>query len=113
MTERRITKQTERILALLLTNPTHEWWGAQMAPATGMKSGTLYPALARMERFGWLSSRWEEVEPSEEGRPRRRYYKLTGEGERVAHEVLSQARSRERRAPRRSTWSPTPHEGRA
>jgi Transcriptional regulator PadR-like family len=74
---RRITKQTERILATLLTNPSAEWWGAQIAPAAGLPSGTLYPALARMERFGWLASRWEEIEPAEEGRPRRRLYHLT------------------------------------
>ena len=29
--------------------------------------------LARLERCGWLESRWEDIEPAEEGRPRRRY----------------------------------------
>ena len=50
--ERRITEQTERILATLLTAPTAEWWGTEIAPAASLKSGTLYPALMRMEGFG-------------------------------------------------------------
>jgi PadR family transcriptional regulator len=34
----------------------------------------VHPILARLERAGWLSSRWEAVNPHREGRPRRRYY---------------------------------------
>ena len=43
--------------------------------------GTLYKALNRLEEFGLLTSRWEDV-PAE-GRPRRRLYELTMEGARV------------------------------
>lgn len=44
--------------------------------------GTLYRALARMEKAGLLSSRWEDAEISvAEGRPRRRLYRVTGLGE--------------------------------
>ena len=48
--------------------------------------GTLYKALGRLEEFGLLSSRGEEL-PAAEGRPRRRLYELTGEGARVAERV--------------------------
>ena len=41
-----------------------------------MGSGTLYPLLARLEAAGWFTSEWEDVDPSEVGRPRRRLYKL-------------------------------------
>jgi len=82
--QRRITQQTRRILAAMLTQPDHEWWGTEIAPRTNLKSGTLYPALIRMERFGWLASRWEEIDASQAGRPRRRLYRLTGEGALVA-----------------------------
>ena len=44
-----------------------------------LKEGSLYPALHRMEREGWLSSYWVE---SDEGR-RRRYYKITAAGRKV------------------------------
>ena len=40
--------------------------------------GTLYKALGRLEDQGLLESRWEDVDPSEVGRPRRRLYRVTG-----------------------------------
>lgn len=41
--------------------------------------GALYKALSRLERGGLLESRWEDVVPSDEGRPRRRLYRVTGQ----------------------------------
>lgn len=55
-----------------------------------LKSGTVYPLLARLEKAGWLESRWEEIDPAEAGRPRRRLYRLTGEGELVATRSLAE-----------------------
>lgn len=44
--------------------------------------GTLYKALDRMERAGFLSSRWEDAAIAEvERRPRRRLYEVTAAGE--------------------------------
>ena len=40
--------------------------------------GTLYKALSRLEHQGLLESRWEEIDPAEAGRPRRRLYRVTG-----------------------------------
>ena len=46
--------------------------------------GTLYKALARMEKAGLLESRWEDPETAaNEQRPRRRFYAVTGVGERA------------------------------
>jgi DNA-binding PadR family transcriptional regulator len=46
--------------------------------------GTLYKALGRMETAGLLASHWEKADLAlEEGRPRRRLYRVTGAGERV------------------------------
>jgi DNA-binding PadR family transcriptional regulator len=46
--------------------------------------GTLYKALGRLEAAGLLESRWEEAELAlAEGRPRRRFYRVTGAGERA------------------------------
>jgi len=39
--------------------------------------GTLYKALDRLEREGYLESRWEVGDPSALGRPRRREYRVT------------------------------------
>jgi transcriptional regulator len=43
-----------------------------------LPEGTIYPALHRLERAGWLRSAWRE----EEGR-RRRVYQITAKGERA------------------------------
>lgn len=44
--------------------------------------GTLYPLLRRLEAQGLLRSRWRV----EDGRPRR-YYRLSPQGEKVAHDL--------------------------
>jgi DNA-binding PadR family transcriptional regulator len=57
--------------------------------------GTLYKALARLEREGFLASRWEDPQAAaDEGRPRRRFYRLTLEGEAALNEELARARER-------------------
>lgn len=44
--------------------------------------GTLYKALDRLERAGYLASRWEDpMVAAGEGRPRRRFYRVTLAGE--------------------------------
>ena len=46
--------------------------------------GTLYKALSRLEDRGLLESTWEDPDiATAEGRPRRRLYEVTGQGERV------------------------------
>jgi DNA-binding PadR family transcriptional regulator len=47
--------------------------------------GTLYKALGRLEELGLLASGWEDAAAAAaEGRPRRRLYTLTAQGERAA-----------------------------
>jgi PadR family transcriptional regulator PadR len=86
----RITTQTLVVLSVLLRDPMAEWYGFELADHAKLKSGTLYPLLARLERAGWLESRWEDVDPHQAGRPRRRLYLLTGEGANCAREVLDE-----------------------
>ncbi|WP_354002493.1 PadR family transcriptional regulator [Agromyces larvae] len=44
--------------------------------------GTLYKALGRMTEGGLLSAQWEDPAIAEaEGRPRRKLYRVTGQGE--------------------------------
>ena len=38
------------------------------------------PILKRLENAGWVESRWEDGDPRDLGRPRRRFYKITGVG---------------------------------
>ena len=56
-------------------------YGFDIIDQTQLPSGTVYPALARLERDGLLKSAWEnEQDAHAEGRPARRYYKLTAPG---------------------------------
>jgi DNA-binding PadR family transcriptional regulator len=75
--EVRITGPTLKVLGQVLTAPASGVSGAEISKATGVASGTLYPILFRLEKARWLSSEWEDVDPSEAGRPRRRLYRMT------------------------------------
>jgi PadR family transcriptional regulator, regulatory protein PadR len=87
----RMTLPTQLVLRALLAEPTQEMYGLQVCAAAGLPSGTIHPILARFERLGWLESRWEDASPEEEGRPRRRYYRLTEDGAERARIALAQA----------------------
>ena len=76
----RFTSSVLKVLAALLADPAAEHYGLRLMQQTGLPSGTLYPILVRLERAGWVRSRWEQVDPAVEGRPTRRYYRLTAEG---------------------------------
>jgi PadR family transcriptional regulator, regulatory protein PadR len=84
----RVTGPLLKVLRSFLEAPGHEVYGLELARATGLKSGTLYPILDRLESRGWVSSRWEERDPAEMGRPRRRFYQLTGIGQLEGREIL-------------------------
>lgn len=92
---------TQELLAAMLEHPDDEYYGLELAARAGLKSGTIYPALARLEEWGWVSSAWERG--GAPGRPRRRYYRLTGHGRREAEAALRATVSKLRGALRPST----------
>jgi PadR family transcriptional regulator PadR len=56
-------------------------FGFDIMTATGLTSGTVYPALERLESAAYLRSRWESEEAARlDGRPARRYFTLTASG---------------------------------
>ena len=85
----RISLQTLRVLDTFLEDPSCELSGSDMQKRTGLTSGTLYPILLRLESARWLNSRWEAINPVVEGRPRRRFYRLTATGLARAGDVFS------------------------
>ena len=87
----RMTLATQLVLRTMLAEPAKEMYGLQICQDAGLPSGTIHPILARLERLGWLESHWEDAVPQEEGRPRRRYYKLTEDGAERARIALAQA----------------------
>src|SRR6476469_4094791 len=80
------------ILRTVLIGPAH---GHQIskhiqqstADVLQVEHGSLYPALHRLERRGWLTSRWERIE----GKRALKYYRLSAAG-------------RKRRAVEESKW---------
>ena len=86
----RITRPTLLMLSTMLGQHQHRWYGLELCRATGLASGTVYPIIARLEREGWIASKWEDPTLQEtQGRPRRRYYWVTGTGFAAATELLS------------------------
>lgn len=78
MRMRRPSVQTLAVLDALAAAGEMWRYGLELAAETGLKSGTLYPILARLHGRGWLEDRW--MEPERPGRPARHVYRLTGEG---------------------------------
>jgi PadR family transcriptional regulator, regulatory protein PadR len=72
----RMTLPTQRVLRTLLEEPSREMYGLEICASAGLPSGTIHPILARLEQIGWVRSHWEKIDPRQEGRPRRRYYRL-------------------------------------
>jgi len=71
---------------MALFNAAESLHGYEIMQITGIKPGTLYPMLARLEDQAMLSSQWQE--PSLEGRPPRHSYSLTEAGRLWAKGVL-------------------------
>ncbi|MDC6168040.1 PadR family transcriptional regulator [Paucibacter sp. XJ19-41] len=79
----------------ILANAAGEWrHGYDIAALAGIKSGTLYPLLMRLEAQGQLEAAWQESPTS--GRPPRHVYRLTEAGHALVAslgDALAQARA--------------------
>lgn len=82
-------------------------YGFSVMEKTGLPSGTVYPAMRRLERDGLIAAKWEQQAIADaEQRPPRRYYRLTGTG----RSILQAA---QRRYPLLERMIPTPQEEKA
>lgn len=65
-------------------------FGFDIMDATGLTSGTVYPALDRLETLGYVTSHWEDAKIARrDKRPPRRYFDLTAAGARALAAALS------------------------
>lgn len=56
-------------------------YGFDIMDATGLPSGTVYPALRRLEQAGFVKASWEaHAVAQKELRPPRRYYEISAAG---------------------------------
>ena len=89
--EVRITLQTLQVLRVLLTDPLDEHYGLEISRESRLPTGSIYPILTRLEAAGWVTSAWEDIDESKQGRRRRRYYRLTAEGAKSAQDEVARA----------------------
>jgi DNA-binding PadR family transcriptional regulator len=65
-------------------------FGFDIIDTTGLTSGTVYPALDKLESLGYLSSEWEDAKTARrDKRPPRRYFDLTDAGARALAGALT------------------------
>lgn len=83
----RLSRQTVAVLGHLSAEPARWQHGYDLAKATGLKSGTLYPILIRLAERGLVEAQWEDEQPA--GRPRRHLYRLTADGIIVARAAMA------------------------
>ncbi len=91
---RALSAPARNVLALMAEAGSGWHHGYDLCRQAGIKSGTLYPLLIRLEAQGHLEAEWQA--PAEPGRPARHAYRLTAAGLRLARDnpPLKQDRDR-------------------
>lgn len=97
----RFSPQTKWLIEAFLAAPTEWRYGYDLSRETGLKSGTLYPILIRLSEHKMVEACWETTE---QGRPPRHMYRLTGEGLKWARAMVPHRR-------RKSWLRPSTNEG--
>lgn len=71
-------------------------YGFEIMRVTDLASGTVYPLLRRLERSGLVTSQWEDLDPVEQGRPKRRTYEITDSGSRALEAAVKRLATQRR-----------------
>ena len=86
---RRLSPQSLDVLRALTADPGEWLYGLEISAVTGLKSGSLYPILARLAERGLLDSKW--LDPQQPGRPPRHAYRVTPAGRAAARAATTPA----------------------
>lgn len=79
------------VLAAIARGVRH---GFDIMDETGLPSGTVYPALSRLERWGFVRTDWEDAGTARsDKRPPRKYYTITPAGQHALANVGEATRS--------------------
>lgn len=85
MSRIRMTYPTGMVLQALAAGYRY---GFDIASATGVRPGSVYQILHRLEEAGLAEGAWEDAELARaEGRPSRRYYRLSSDADRAVAEA--------------------------
>jgi PadR family transcriptional regulator PadR len=83
----RVTYPTAIVLHAVAQGVRH---GFDIIDASGLRAGTVYPILRRLEEAKLLTSTWERAASARaEGRPPRRNYQITASGRRLLAEAVA------------------------
>lgn len=80
--KRALSRHARALLGQLLAAGDRWSYGYELQSLAGIKSGTLYPLLIRLEAQGYLEAEWQQ--PAASGRPPRHAYRLTAAGRLLA-----------------------------
>ena len=87
-------------------------YGYDIMDMTGLPSGTVYPALRRLEETGLVDSKWEKAGIAQrEQRPPRKYYELTPDGKIALAEAIKRYRFLETISPHPAKVAPSRERG--
>ena len=100
-------------VAVILQALDHGYrYGFDIMDITGLPSGTVYPALRRMEEVGYILSRWERQSVAQaEQRPARKYYEIKKAGSEALAEARKKFRLLEQLDPQVRGFKPASEEG--
>jgi DNA-binding PadR family transcriptional regulator len=87
----RLSPETLLVLEMFLQRPGEWLYGYELGRVSGLKSGTLYPILMRLEKCSLLEACWVTTE---NGVPPRHTYRLTPNGLALVRAKLAEARPR-------------------
>ena len=78
-------------------------YGFDIMDITGLPSGTVYPALRRLEEMSLIGSKWEkQTVAQKQQRPARKYYEVTRSGKDALAEAVNRYRFLDRLLPQAS-----------
>src|SRR5262249_59938346 len=78
----RVTMPVVQVLDLLLSEPARDdWFALEICRRTRLGSGSVVEILFRLQKWGWVTSRWEDAaEAHRRGPPRGHFDRVTGPG---------------------------------
>jgi DNA-binding PadR family transcriptional regulator len=83
MVRNRTLSPAARTILSIMADSGNCWLhGYDLCRRGGVKAGTLYPLLIRLEEQGYLEAEWQA--PAQRGRPPRHAYRLTASGRALA-----------------------------
>ena len=90
----RITAPFLDVLEAFMAAEGRELHGWSIIKTSQRGGPTVYKILERLTDMGWVTTRWED-RAAEPNKPRRRYYRLTGDGVARARSMLTEHRPKQ------------------